>query len=165
MNFTYVECLLYTFHHLAQKVNRSFLILHFFCFTSQNYTFIPIPQLFDRHLMRLIVYVVTTLWLGNLQIGLGRTSLISIKISQSGDFHFHLILSFSIFSNYYSLFNYTERKNIVECHRLKCVEDLVRATIKKLTQGIAEHSKALAAAGSDEAKASIVSYLDYNVLK
>lgn len=53
---------------------------------------------------------------------------------------------------------YIERQNYVECHRLNCVEDLVRATMRKLTKGIAEHSKTLTAAGSDEAKASIVSY-------
>ena len=50
-------------------------------------------------------------------------------------------------------------------HRLNCVEDLVRATTKKLNQVMAEHSKALAAAGSDESKASIVSYLNHHVLK
>lgn len=52
-----------------------------------------------------------------------------------------------------------ERQNFVEYHRMNCVEDLVRATTKKLTKGIAEHSKALAAAGSDESKASIVRYM------
>lgn len=41
--------------------------------------------------------------------------------------------------------------------RLSSVEELARATIKKLTQGMAEHNKAMASAKSDEAKASIVS--------
>ncbi|KAF7150335.1 hypothetical protein RHSIM_Rhsim02G0138200 [Rhododendron simsii] len=42
----------------------------------------------------------------------------------------------------------------VQC-RLSSVEELARATIKKLTQGMAEHNKAMASAKSDEAKASI----------
>lgn len=42
-------------------------------------------------------------------------------------------------------------------YRLNNVEELTRATMKKLTQGMAEHSKAMAAAKSDEAKGSIVS--------
>ena len=41
--------------------------------------------------------------------------------------------------------------------RLSNVEELTRATMKKLTQGMAEHNKAMAAAKSDEAKDSIVS--------
>ncbi|KAK4345052.1 hypothetical protein RND71_035228 [Anisodus tanguticus] len=39
--------------------------------------------------------------------------------------------------------------------RLKCVEELARATIKKLTQGMVEHNKAFAAAKSDEEKEKI----------
>ena len=39
------------------------------------------------------------------------------------------------------------------------MEELTRATMKKLTQGMAEHNKAMAAAKSDEAKGSIVSFL------
>lgn len=39
------------------------------------------------------------------------------------------------------------------------MEDLTRATMKKLTQGMAEHNKAMAAAKSDEAKGTIVSFL------
>lgn len=31
MNFTYVECLLYTFHHLSNKVSETFILL-------QNYS-------------------------------------------------------------------------------------------------------------------------------
>uniref|UniRef100_A0A2N9J001 Apoptosis inhibitor 5-like protein API5 n=1 Tax=Fagus sylvatica TaxID=28930 RepID=A0A2N9J001_FAGSY len=38
---------------------------------------------------------------------------------------------------------------------LSNVEELTRATMKKLTQGMAEHNKAMAAAKSDEAKDSI----------
>lgn len=41
--------------------------------------------------------------------------------------------------------------------RLSNVEELTRATMKKLTQGMAEHNKAMAAAKSDEAKNNIVS--------
>lgn len=37
------------------------------------------------------------------------------------------------------------------------MEDLARATMKKLTQGMAEHNKAMATAKTEEAKASIVS--------
>lgn len=42
-------------------------------------------------------------------------------------------------------------------YRLTNVEELTRATIKKLTQGMDEHNKAMAAAKSDEAKSNIVS--------
>lgn len=41
--------------------------------------------------------------------------------------------------------------------RLSNVEELTRATMKKLTQGMAEQNKAMAAAKSDEAKDTIVS--------
>lgn len=44
------------------------------------------------------------------------------------------------------------------------MEDLTRATMKKLTQGMAEHNKAMAAAKSDEAKGTIVSFLSFVVL-
>lgn len=37
------------------------------------------------------------------------------------------------------------------------MEELTRATMKKLTQGMAEKNKAMAAAKSDEAKDTIVS--------
>lgn len=50
------------------------------------------------------------------------------------------------------------------CFRLSNVEDLTRATMKKLTQGMAEHNKAMAAAKSDEAKGTIVSFLSFVVL-
>ncbi|KAH6829131.1 Apoptosis inhibitory protein 5 [Perilla frutescens var. hirtella] len=93
MNFTYVECLLYTFHHLAHKApNATNSLCGYKIVTGQ-------PS--DR---------------------LGED-----------------------FSDQYKDFS----------ERLNCVEDLVRATMKKLTQGMAEHSKALTAAGSDEAKANI----------
>lgn len=41
--------------------------------------------------------------------------------------------------------------------RLTTVEDLTRATMKKLTQGMADHNKEMAAAKTDEAKEKIVS--------
>ncbi|XP_052202202.1 apoptosis inhibitor 5-like protein API5 [Diospyros lotus] len=92
-NFTYVECLLYTFHHLAHKApNATNSLCGYKIVTGQ-------PS--DR---------------------LGED-----------------------FSEYYKDFN----------ERLSSVEDLARATIKKLTQGMADHNKAMAAAESDEAKASI----------
>eukprot|EP00258_Populus_trichocarpa_P051227 XP_024467246.1 apoptosis inhibitor 5-like protein API5 [Populus trichocarpa] len=93
MNFTYVECLLYAFHHLAHK--------------APNAT----------------------------------NSLCGYKIvtGQPSD---HLGEDFSEF--------YTDLTE-----RLSSVEDLTRATMKKLTQGMAEHNKAMAAAKSDEAKDSI----------
>lgn len=49
--------------------------------------------------------------------------------------------------------------NLEICHRgrLSVVEELARATIKKLTQGMSEHNKAMSTAKTDEAKASIVS--------
>ncbi|KAL0353018.1 UNVERIFIED_CONTAM: Apoptosis inhibitor 5-like protein API5 [Sesamum angustifolium] len=93
MNFTYVECLLYAFHHLAHKApNATNSLCGYKIVTGQ-------PS--DR---------------------LGED-----------------------FSDQYKDFS----------ERLNCVEDLARATMKKLTQGMVEHSKALAAAVSDEAKASI----------
>ncbi|XP_042030242.1 apoptosis inhibitor 5-like protein API5 [Salvia splendens] len=93
MNFTYVECLLYTFHHLAQKAPNA------------------------------------TNGLCGYKIVTGQPS---DRLGED-------------FSEQY--------KDFLE--RLNCVEDLVRATTKKLNQGMAEHSKALAAATSDESKASI----------
>ncbi|KAL5576638.1 hypothetical protein UlMin_018337 [Ulmus minor] len=93
MNFTYVECLLYTFHHLAHKVpNATNSLCGYKIVTGQ-------PS--DR---------------------LGED-----------------------FSDQYK--DFTER--------LTSVEELTRATMKKLTQGMAEHNKAMAAAKSDEAKGSI----------
>lgn len=93
MNFTFVECLLYTFHHLAHKApNATNSLCGYKIVTGQ-------PS--DR---------------------LGED-----------------------FSEHYS--DFTER--------LKCVEDLTKAAIRKLTQGMAEHNKALAASKSDEAKHTI----------
>ncbi|KAJ4982351.1 hypothetical protein NE237_033188 [Protea cynaroides] len=93
LNFTYVECLLYTFHHLAYKTpNATNSLCGYKIVTGQ-------PS--DR---------------------LGED-----------------------FSEYYK--DFTER--------LSSVEELARATMKKLTQGMAEHGKAMAAAKTDEAKASI----------
>ncbi|XP_047308172.1 apoptosis inhibitor 5-like protein API5 [Impatiens glandulifera] len=93
MNFTYVECLLYTFHHLASKApNATNSLCGYKIVTGQ-------PS--DR---------------------LGED-----------------------FSEQYKDFN----------ERLSIVEELARATIKKLTQGMAEHNKSLASAKSDEAKANV----------
>ncbi|KAL3576155.1 hypothetical protein D5086_021438 [Populus alba] len=93
MNFTYVECLLYAFHHLAHKApNATNSLCGYKIVTGQ-------PS--DR---------------------LGED-----------------------FSEFYT--DLTER--------LSSVEDLTRATMKKLTQGMAEHNKAMAAAKSDEAKDNI----------
>ncbi|TYI78899.1 hypothetical protein E1A91_D06G247000v1 [Gossypium mustelinum] len=92
-NFTYVECLLFSFHHLAHKAPNA---SNSFC----GYKIVT-GQPSDR---------------------LGED-----------------------FSEYYK--DFTER--------LSSVEDLTRATIKKLTQGMAEHNKAMAAAKSDEAKDNI----------
>ncbi|XP_016486434.2 apoptosis inhibitor 5-like protein API5 [Nicotiana tabacum] len=90
MNFSYVECLLYTFHHLAHKApNATNSLCGYKIVTGQ-------PS--DR---------------------LGED-----------------------FSENYKEFT----------ERLNCFEELARATIKKLTQGMAEHNKALAAAKSDEEK-------------
>ncbi|KAF5944930.1 hypothetical protein HYC85_019007 [Camellia sinensis] len=92
-NFTYVECLLYTFHHLAHKApNATNSLCGYKIVTGQ-------PS--DR---------------------LGED-----------------------FSEYYK--DFTER--------LSSVEELARATIKKLTQSMAEHNKATVSAKSDEAKASV----------
>ncbi|GKU94447.1 hypothetical protein SLEP1_g7943 [Rubroshorea leprosula] len=92
-NFTYVECLLFTFHHLAFKApNATNSLCGYKMVTGQ-------PS--DR---------------------LGED-----------------------FSEYYK--DFTER--------LSNVEDLTRATMKKLTQGMAEHNKTMAAAKSDEVKDKI----------
>ncbi|KAF7803364.1 putative pre-mRNA-splicing factor ATP-dependent RNA helicase DEAH9 [Senna tora] len=92
-NFTYVECLLYTFHHLAHKVpNATNSLCGYKIVTGQ-------PS--DR---------------------LGED-----------------------FSDNYK--DFTERLNNIE--------ELTRATIKKLTQGMAEHNKSMAAAKTDEAKEKI----------
>ncbi|OMO76351.1 Apoptosis inhibitory 5 [Corchorus capsularis] len=93
MNFTYVECLLFAFHHLAHKApNATNSLCGYKIVTGQ-------PS--DR---------------------LGED-----------------------FSEHYK--DFTER--------LSTVEDLTRATMKKLTQGMAEQGKALAAAKSEEAKDNI----------
>lgn len=93
MNFTYVECLLYTFHHLAHKApNATNSLCGYKIVTGQ-------PS--DR---------------------LGED-----------------------FSDCYK--DFTER--------LTTVEDLTRATMKKLTQGMADHNKEMAAAKTDEAKEKI----------
>ncbi|XP_074357248.1 apoptosis inhibitor 5-like protein API5 isoform X1 [Apium graveolens] len=93
MNFTYVECLLFTFHHIASKApNASNSLCGYKIVTGQ-------PS--DR---------------------LGED-----------------------FSEQYK--DFTER--------LSCVEELAKATMKKLTQGMAEHNKAMSTAKSDEEKASI----------
>uniref|UniRef100_A0A6N2K895 Uncharacterized protein n=1 Tax=Salix viminalis TaxID=40686 RepID=A0A6N2K895_SALVM len=93
MNFTYVECLLYVFHHLAHKApNATNSLCGYKIVTGQ-------PS--DR---------------------LGED-----------------------FSEFYT--------DLIE--RLSNVEDLTRATMRKLTQGMTEHNKAMAAAKSDDAKDSI----------
>ncbi|GAV87907.1 API5 domain-containing protein [Cephalotus follicularis] len=93
MNFTYVECLLYTFHHLAHKAPNA-------------------PN-------SLCGYQIVT---GQPSDRLGED-----------------------FLEYY--------KDFVE--RLSNVEELTKVTMKKLTQGMAEHNKKMASAKSDEAKDSI----------
>eukprot|EP00252_Welwitschia_mirabilis_P022357 TRINITY_DN6025_c0_g1_i2.p1 TRINITY_DN6025_c0_g1~~TRINITY_DN6025_c0_g1_i2.p1 ORF type:complete len:415 (-),score=93.26 TRINITY_DN6025_c0_g1_i2:458-1702(-) len=93
LNFTYVECLLYTFHHLAYK--------------TPNAT----------------------------------NSLCGYKIvtGQPSD-----RLGEDFTENY---------KDFIE--RLTIVEDLARATIKKLTQGMSEHNKVMAAAKDEATKADV----------
>lgn len=93
MNFTYVECLLYTFHHLAHKTPN------------------------------------TTNSLCGYKIVTGQPS---DRLGED-------------FSDNYK--DFTER--------LTNVEDLARATIKKLTQGLAEQNTAIAAAKTEDEKASI----------
>ncbi|KAI4368142.1 hypothetical protein MLD38_016734 [Melastoma candidum] len=93
MNFTYVECLLYAFHHFAHKApNATNSLCGYKIVTGQ-------PS--DR---------------------LGED-----------------------FSEHYK--DFTER--------LTVVEDLTRATMKKLTQGMAEHNKAMASAKTDEEKNTV----------
>ncbi|CAA7410162.1 unnamed protein product [Spirodela intermedia] len=93
MNFSYVECLLYTFHHLAHKTPNS---------TNS-----------------LCGYKIVT---GQPSDRLGED-----------------------FSENYK--DFTER--------LKYTEELVKGAIKKLTQGMAEHNKAMNAAKTEEDKAKI----------
>ncbi|KAK9152926.1 hypothetical protein Sjap_000406 [Stephania japonica] len=93
MNFTYVECLLYTFHHLSYKTpNATNSLCGYKIVTGQ-------PS--DR---------------------LGED-----------------------FSECYKEFT----------ERLTNAEDLARGTMKKLTQGMAEHNKAMAAAKTEEEKTNI----------
>eukprot|EP00262_Sarcandra_glabra_P000246 TRINITY_DN10310_c0_g1_i1.p1 TRINITY_DN10310_c0_g1~~TRINITY_DN10310_c0_g1_i1.p1 ORF type:complete len:544 (+),score=111.51 TRINITY_DN10310_c0_g1_i1:289-1920(+) len=92
-NFTYVECLLYTFHHISYKTPN------------------------------------TTNSLCGYKIVTGQPS---DRLGED-------------FSDNY--------KDFIE--RLTNVEDLARATMKKLTQGMAEHNKTMAAAKTDEEKASV----------
>ncbi|KAJ9566006.1 hypothetical protein OSB04_001972 [Centaurea solstitialis] len=93
MNFTYVECLLYTFHHLANKApNATNSLCGYKIVTGQ-------PS--DR---------------------LGED-----------------------FTEFYK--DFTER--------LTCVEDLTKATMKKLTQGMGQQNKTTGTAISDEEKAKI----------
>ncbi|KAK4755594.1 hypothetical protein SAY87_009351 [Trapa incisa] len=90
MNFTYVECLLYTFHHLAHKVpNATNSLCGYKIVTGQP----------------------------------------SDRLGEDFTEHFR---------------EFTERLNVVE--------ELTRATMKKLTQGMAEHNKAMAAAKSEDEK-------------
>ncbi|KAF2604271.1 hypothetical protein F2Q70_00025163 [Brassica cretica] len=93
MNFTYVECLLYAFHHLAHKVPNA------------------------------------------------TNSLCGYKIvtGQPSD---RLGEDFSELNK-----DFTER--------LATVEDLTKTTMKKLTQGMSEHNKAMSAAKTDEEKANV----------
>ncbi|CAH8389311.1 unnamed protein product [Eruca vesicaria subsp. sativa] len=93
MNFTYVECLLYAFHHLAYKVPNA------------------------------------------------TNSLCGYKIvtGQPSD---RLGEDFSELNK-----DFTER--------LTTVEDLTKTTMKKLTQGMSEHNKAMSAAKTDEEKATV----------
>ncbi|XP_065877226.1 apoptosis inhibitor 5-like protein API5 [Euphorbia lathyris] len=93
MNFTYVECLLYSFHHFAHKAPNA------------------------------------TNCLCGYKIVTGQPS------DRLGE-------DFSELNK-----DFTER--------LSNVEELTRATSKKLTQGMAEHNKAMAAAKTDEAKDTI----------
>ncbi|XP_021766029.1 apoptosis inhibitor 5-like protein API5 [Chenopodium quinoa] len=87
MNFTYVECLLYTFHHLASKApNASNSLCGYKIVTGQP----------------------------------------SDRIGED-------------FSEYYK--DFTER--------LSCVEELSRATMKKLTQGMDEQNKRMASASNE----------------
>ncbi|KAK9064273.1 hypothetical protein SSX86_015653 [Deinandra increscens subsp. villosa] len=93
MNFTYVECMLYTFHHLANKApNATNSLCGYKIVTGQ-------PS--DR---------------------LGED-----------------------FTEFYK--DFTER--------LSCVEDLTKATMKKLTQGMGQQNKTTGATISDEEKARI----------
>ncbi|CAA6672952.1 unnamed protein product [Spirodela intermedia] len=94
MNFSYVECLLYTFHHLAHKTPNS---------TNS-----------------LCGYKIVT---GHRQTDSGRIFQKITKISPRD--------------------------------RLKYTEELVKGAIKKLTQGMAEHNKAMNAAKTEEDKAKI----------
>ena len=94
MNFTYIECLLYIFHHLAHKVSillfgyRLFLfmpLLSDLCFS--NYSF--------KLLMPQIAFAATRLSLANLQIGLGKISRTTIKTSRRGAAYHLLFVSIS----------------------------------------------------------------------
>ncbi|CAF2095746.1 hypothetical protein HID58_017707 [Brassica napus] len=99
MNFTYVECLLYAFHHLARKVPNA------------------------------------------------TNSLCGYKIvtGQPSD---RLGEDFSELNK-----DFTERYSVTS--RFVRLENLTKTTVKKLTQGMSEHNKAMSAAKTDEEKANV----------
>lgn len=60
------------------------------------------------------------------------------------------------------LFENTVLMKNLHC-RLTNVEDLTKATMKKLTQGMSEHNKAMSAAKTDEEKSSVVRTLTFSL--
>ncbi|KAK3039910.1 hypothetical protein RJ639_027745, partial [Escallonia herrerae] len=113
MNFTYVECLLYTFHHLASKApNATNSLCGYKIVTGQ-----PSDRLGEDFSENYKDFTERS-WV--------RTFPLTVHGGRS-----------------------------LGVTRLSCVEELDRATMKKLTQGMAEHNKAMATAKTDEEKATI----------
>ncbi|KAF1861616.1 hypothetical protein Lal_00026004 [Lupinus albus] len=132
MNFTYVECLLYTFHHLAHKVpNATNSLCGYKIVTGQ-----PSDRLgedFSEHYNDFTER-------GKRRDGapFGITFINRFLCQASPDLGFLNV-------------NYKVDLEVL----LNNVEEFTRATIKKLTQGMAENNKSLANAKTDEEKEKI----------
>ncbi|KAF7150257.1 hypothetical protein RHSIM_Rhsim02G0138500 [Rhododendron simsii] len=190
-NFTYVECLLYTFHHLASKApNATNSLCGFKIVTGQpsdrlgedfsefNKDFTESPLSFLRpgteSTSQLRYIHVRGIHVKSIMLGRPNGPLCDSKYDlllllthvtpQPFDFNdpsldVNGFLQLQYAAKFLPQCNQLKTLGcliwIVKDWRLSSVEELARATIKKLTQGMAEHNKAMASAKSDEAKASI----------
>lgn len=82
INFTFIECLLYAFHHLAHKV--IIMLWPYWVYILTTKTFATDMLKFCRLPMPQIVFVATRLLLDNHQTGLGKTFQNNIKILRRG---------------------------------------------------------------------------------
>ncbi|CAL5409926.1 unnamed protein product [Camellia sinensis] len=166
-NFTYVECLLYTFHHLAHKApNATNSLCGYKIVTGQ-----PSDRL-GEDFSEYYKDFTESGCQGSNPIDYPKQDNYSNMILDFRHMfkvdHTRMVEPFGVFILDYW---FAKSKLSVELERKQChsnapegkpmgrglssVEELARATIKKLTQGMAEHNKAMASAKSDEAKASV----------